>query len=74
MVHDFIPHKHYRQWSCEEALLWLEQSVKLPQYRKNFEELALDGIMIDFITDADLENDLNIKVRLHRIRIMEAIK
>jgi len=30
--------------------------------------------MFDFITDADLENDLNIKVRLHRVKIIEGIK
>jgi len=30
--------------------------------------------MIDFITDEDLENDLNIKVRLHRVKIIEGIK
>jgi len=36
--------------------------------------LALDGSIIDFITDDDLENDLNIKVRLHRVKIIEGIK
>jgi len=30
--------------------------------------------MIEFITDEDLVNDLNIKVRLHRVKIMEGIK
>ena len=30
--------------------------------------------MIDFITDQDLENDLQIKVRLHRVKIIEGIK
>lgn len=29
--------------------------------------------MIDFITDQDLESDLLIKVRLHRVKIMDAI-
>jgi len=36
--------------------------------------LAVDGSMFDFITDQDLENDMNIKVRLHRIKIIEGIK
>lgn len=30
--------------------------------------------MIDFITDEDLQQDLNIGVRLHRVKIIEGIK
>lgn len=37
-------------------------------------ELALDGSMIDYITDQDLEQDLHIHVRLHRVKIIEGIK
>jgi len=29
---------------------------------------------MDFLTDEDLERDLNIKVRLHRVKIIEEIK
>ena len=36
--------------------------------------MALDGTMIDFITDEDLQQDLNINVRLHRVKIIEGIK
>lgn len=61
-------------WTPEEAILWLEEGVRLPQYKSIFEELCLDGTMIQFITDLDLENDLGIKVRLHRVKIIEAIK
>ena len=46
----------------------------MPQYKTNFVDLALDGTMFDFITDQDLENDMNIKVRLHRVKIIEGIK
>jgi len=66
--------KKYDQWTTKDAILWLEESLRLPQYKSNFLELALDGTMFDFITDTDLENDLNIKVRLHRIKIIEGIK
>lgn len=66
--------KKYDEWTTEDAVLWLEESLRLPQYKQNFLDLALDGTMIDFITDQDLENDLNIKVRLHRVKILEAIK
>ena len=36
--------------------------------------MALEGTMIEFMTDEDLLNDLNIKVRLHRVKIIEGIK
>jgi len=55
-------------------LIWLEECVKLPQYISNFQEIALDGLMMDFLTDEDLERDLKIKVRLHRVKIIEEIK
>lgn len=55
-------------------MIWLEECVKLPQYRSNFQEIALDGLMMDFLTDEDLERDLKIKVRLHRVKIIEEIK
>lgn len=29
---------------------------------------------MDFLTDEDLERDLNIKVKLHRVKIIEEIK
>ena len=43
--------KKYDLWSTEDAILWLEDSLRLPQYKQNFLDLALDGTMFDFITD-----------------------
>ena len=35
--------------------------------------MAVDGELIDYITEKDLENDFNVDVRLHRIKIMKHI-
>ena len=34
----------------------------------------MDGQIIDHITEADLQQDFSIKVRLHRVKIIEGIK
>ena len=73
-VERLLQRKKYQNWTTEDAILWLEECLRLPQYRQHFQDLALDGSMIDFITDGDLESDLNIKVRLHRVKIIEGIK
>ncbi len=69
-----IHKQNFKNWTLDETLIWLEECVKLPQYRSNFQEIALDGLMMDFLTDEDLERDLKIKVRLHRVKIIEEIK
>lgn len=66
--------KHYQQWDTSEVGEWLTSVVKLPQYSKQFEEIGVDGQIIDHITDTDLEGDFSIKVRLHRVKIIEGIK
>ena len=38
------------------------------------EEIGIDGQIIDHVTDTDLEQDFGIKVRLHRVKIIEGIK
>ena len=34
----------------------------------------MDGQIIDHITEVDLQQDFDIKVRLHRVKIIEGIK
>ena len=34
----------------------------------------MDGQIIDHITETDLQDDFGIKVRLHRVKIIEGIK
>ena len=53
---------------------WLEGVVFLPQYKDKFKELAIDGSLLPFIEDQDLQTDLGITIRLHRVKIIEAIK
>lgn len=38
------------------------------------EDIGVDGQIMDHVTDADLEQDFGIKVRLHRVKIIEGIK
>lgn len=38
------------------------------------EDIGIDGSIIDHVTDADLEKDFGISVRLHRVKIIENIK
>lgn len=48
--------------------------MALPQYKGVFAELAIDGTLLQHIMDEDLINDFEIRIRLHRIKILEAIK
>ena len=38
------------------------------------EEIGVDGQIIEHITEVDLQDDFGIKVRLHRVKILEGIK
>jgi len=53
---------------------WLSKQIKLPQYSSVFEEMCIDGAIIDHVTDTDLETDFGIAVRLHRVKIIQGIK
>ncbi|CAI2363993.1 unnamed protein product [Moneuplotes crassus] len=68
------PCKTYERWTIEDVCSWLENTVSLPQYKTIFAELAIDGSLLPHILDDDLQNDFSIKIRLHRIKIIEAIK
>jgi hypothetical protein len=48
--------------------------VFLPQYKDKFRELAIDGSLLPFIEDPDLQTDLGITIRLHWVKIIESIK
>lgn len=66
--------KEYESWSIDDVSKWLEKIVKLPQYKSTFADLAIDGSLLGHIMDDDLQSDFQIKIRLHRIKILEAIK
>lgn len=66
--------KSYQEWDTSDVSDWLANVLKLPQYAQQFEEIAVDGSMMDHIKDEDLESDCGIKVRLHRVKIIEGIR
>jgi hypothetical protein len=68
------PLKEYETWSIDDVGNWLDKNVSLPQYKSTFEELAIDGSLLPHIMDEDLQSDFQIKIRLHRVKIVEAIK
>lgn len=61
------------KWTVSQVCDWLI-SLELPQYKSKFEELSIDGSLLIQITEQDLQNDLQISVRLHRFKIMENLK
>lgn len=68
------PIREYENWGIDEVCNWLDKVVVLPQYKSIFMDLAIDGSLLSHILDEDLQNDFQIKIRLHRIKIIEAIK
>ena len=60
-------------WTVSDVGEWL-QSLDMTQYILTFESLKIDGSLLFEITDQDLDNDLNVKIRLHRVKLLEAIK
>lgn len=60
-------------WTVADVSEWL-QSIELSQYIHTFEALKIDGGLLFEVTDQDLDQDLNVKIRLHRVKILEAIK
>ena len=55
---------------CSVSIFMLTLSNKL----QFIEDIGVDGQIMDHVTDADLEQDFGIKVRLHRVKIIEGIK
>jgi len=77
---------NYKDWDSNDVLGWLEEHLKLPQYKEVFGKisnfyltfwiggLGIDGSLLDHIRDEDLQTDFGISVRLHRVKIIEGIK
>lgn len=60
-------------WSVWEVVVWL-RTLELAQYAARFEELRVDGTLLFEITDEDLARDLGVSIRLHRVKLLEAIR
>ena len=59
-------------WSIKEVGDWLG-SIGLAQYKEKFEELGIDGSLLFEAKEDDLKNDLEITIRLHRVKIIQEI-
>ena len=72
--------KSLDQWNISDVISWL-QSINMARYCAKFriipftiiESLAVDGAMLLEMKESDLENDLGIGIRLHRIKILESL-
>jgi pSer/pThr/pTyr-binding forkhead associated (FHA) protein len=59
-------------WSCKEVCDWL-CSIGLAQYKEKFESLGIDGALLFEAKEDDLKNDLEVGVRLHRVKLQQEI-
>ena len=63
-----VPH-----WSAADVETWLVEVVQLPQYVAIFRENEVDGELLLWLRELNLEEDLEIKSLLHRKRIAAQI-
>jgi hypothetical protein len=61
-------------WSESDVLEWITSFRGLRRYANSFEDLGVDGSMLAQVTDDDLKSDLGVSVRLHRVKILDAVK
>jgi len=60
-------------WSINDVSKWLKE-IGLEQYQSSFKEGAVDGSFLYELTDDDLRNTLGVEHKLHRKKILSAIK
>lgn len=60
-------------WTQEEIKIWLE-IIGMEKYAPNFEEMGVDGYLILDLEEKDIEEELQIKTKLHRKKIQKAIE
>jgi pSer/pThr/pTyr-binding forkhead associated (FHA) protein len=60
-------------WGLSEVSAWL-QTLGLSQYIEGFHCLGIDGPLLSQMTDDDLKADLGVKVRLHRVKILDHLQ
>ncbi|CAK4870254.1 unnamed protein product [Aphanomyces euteiches] len=61
------------EWNVENVCLWLREDVGVPDVVDRFEALQIDGQMLLELDERALVNDLGIKAKLSRDRILAAI-
>merc|ERR1711871_977678 len=60
-------------WTNNEVLEWLKE-LHYEHYAPKFKELLIDGELLLEMTDEDLKSDLDISVRLHRVKLLKSIR
>lgn len=58
-----------KDWNIQHIVQWLD-TLMLGQYRKAFEEAAIDGVFLLELTDEDLRDVLGVTHQLHRKKLL----
>jgi len=64
--------KDFTKLTVDEVGILLDE-MAIPQYKELFKESAVDGSIIFDLTDEILDNDLKVKNKIHRMKIMKKI-
>ena len=65
--------KRPETWNFKEVADWLAE-INLPQYKEKFEQIRIDGALLFEVQEEDLKEDLQVSVRLHRVKILQEIQ
>ena len=65
--------KRPENWTTKEVSEWVG-SIGLLQYIEKFEELKIDGPLLFEAKEEDLKEDLEVNIRLHRVKILQEVQ
>lgn len=65
--------KYPEVWNFDDVSTWLNL-IGMNNYTNNFQTMSIDGLLILELTEEDLENELQIPIKLHRKKIVKAIE
>eukprot|EP00937_MAST-01D_sp_MAST-1D-sp2_P006601 g6601.t1 len=60
-------------WTPQQVGRWLQNVLRLPQYKYAFVDGGVDGTMLLLLQDSDLEHMLQVPLSLHRRMILAAV-
>ena len=64
--------KYPEIWDSDDVLKWLK-IIGMDKYNEVFIEMGIDGLLILELEESDIEEELRIKTKLHRKKIMKAL-
>ena len=65
--------KYPQNWNSEDIATWL-RLIGLEMYQESFQEMRIDGLMIFELQEEDIEQELKIRVKLHRRKIVKSLE